>query len=206
MVICTSPQLFAACRVLHRQISPRHPPYALTILACVRFTPWPSWLFKISLDLLSFLRYVGKIHINEIFFRIFSSIQFSKSRHLVLRCFPDWVSGWWRWGESNSWPSACKADALPAELHPHSGSMLWRCWFFGMLSFFDGFLFFFVFSLSVWCDLWVRENVVGLTRLELVTSRLSGVRSNQLSYRPIFLCSSRLAFFLLAHEPASIVY
>ena len=37
-----------------------------------------------------------KIHVNEIFFRIFSSIQFSKSRHLVLRCFPDWVSGWWR--------------------------------------------------------------------------------------------------------------
>ena len=28
--------------------------------------------------------------------------------------------------------------------------------------------------------------VVGLTRLELVTSRLSGVRSNQLSYRPIY--------------------
>ena len=26
--------------------------------------------------------------------------------------------------------------------------------------------------------------MVGLTRLELVTSRLSGVRSNQLSYRP----------------------
>ena len=29
--------------------------------------------------------------------------------------------------------------------------------------------------------------MVGLTRLELVTSRLSGVRSNQLSYRPICL-------------------
>ena len=28
-------------------------------------------------------------------------------------------SKWWRWGGSNSWPSACKADALPAELHPH---------------------------------------------------------------------------------------
>ena len=30
-----------------------------------------------------------------------------------------------------------------------------------------------------------EENVVGLTRLELVTSRLSGVRSNRLSYEPI---------------------
>ena len=27
---------------------------------------------------------------------------------------------WWRWGESNSWPPACKADALPTELHPHT--------------------------------------------------------------------------------------
>ena len=31
----------------------------------------------------------------------------------------------------------------------------------------------------------IRKNMVGLTRLELVTSRLSGVRSNQLSYKPI---------------------
>ena len=26
---------------------------------------------------------------------------------------------WWRWGGSNSCPPACKAGALPAELHPH---------------------------------------------------------------------------------------
>ena len=31
-----------------------------------------------------------------------------------------------------------------------------------------------------------RSIMVGLTRLELVTSRLSGVRSNQLSYRPAY--------------------
>ena len=68
-----------------------------------------------------------------------------------------------------------------------------------MVLFFKAFSIVFSFSFA-----W--KNVVGLTRLELVTSRLSGVRSNQLSYRPIFLCSSRLAFFLLAHEPASIVY
>ena len=44
-------------------------------------------------------------------------------------------------------------------------------------------LFFKAFSI-VFSFAW--KNVVGLTRLELVTSRLSGVRSNQLSYRPIF--------------------
>ena len=29
-LICSSPQLIAACHVLHRRLVPRHPPYALT--------------------------------------------------------------------------------------------------------------------------------------------------------------------------------
>ena len=28
------------------------------------------------------------------------------------------VRYWWRWWESNPWPPACRAGALPAELHP----------------------------------------------------------------------------------------
>ena len=39
-----------------------------------------------------------------------------------LRTFPEHASGacrWWRWRESNPWPPACRAGALPAELHPH---------------------------------------------------------------------------------------
>ena len=36
-----------------------------------------------------------------------------RSNHLSYAPF------WWRWGGSNSWPPACKAGALPAELHPH---------------------------------------------------------------------------------------
>ena len=48
-----------------------------------------------------------------------------------------------------------------------------------MVLFFKAFSIVFSFSFA-----W--KNVVGLTRLELVTSRLSGVRSNQLSYRPIY--------------------
>jgi hypothetical protein len=28
------------------------------------------------------------------------------------------ISKWWRWRESNPRHSACKADALPTELHP----------------------------------------------------------------------------------------
>ena len=34
-VTCTSPQLIAAYRVLHRLIWPRHPPYALTYLTYI---------------------------------------------------------------------------------------------------------------------------------------------------------------------------
>ena len=26
---------------------------------------------------------------------------------------------WWRWWDSNPWPPACRAGALPTELHPH---------------------------------------------------------------------------------------
>ena len=37
---------------------------------------------------------------------------------------------WWRWRDSNPWPPACRAGALPTELHPHiegrSNSEKWR--------------------------------------------------------------------------------
>ena len=29
------------------------------------------------------------------------------------------TTDWWRWWGSNPWPPACRAGALPAELHPH---------------------------------------------------------------------------------------
>ena len=35
-LICSSPKLFAACRVLHRLLMPRHPPCALISLTCRR--------------------------------------------------------------------------------------------------------------------------------------------------------------------------
>ena len=50
--------------------------------------------------------------------------------------------------------------------------------------------------------------MVGLTRLELVTSRLSGVRSNLLSYKPSF-CMKYILFYagarLFSHAVSSIV-
>ena len=63
MAICASPQLFAACRVLLRQISPRHPPYALSILT------YGTYFVCVHLDLLalSFLQCARNISLNEIF-------------------------------------------------------------------------------------------------------------------------------------------
>ena len=67
---------------------------------------------------------------------------------------------WWRLTESNRWPPACKAGALPTKLSPQLINKLMSL----------------IFRTS--------SVVVGLTRLELVTPRLSSVCSNQLSYRP----------------------
>ena len=37
------------------------------------------------------------------------------------------LAGWWRWWDSNPWPPACRAGALPTELHPHTtGSFLFK--------------------------------------------------------------------------------
>ena len=41
-----------------------------------------------------------------------------------LRLFSSSISSrispwWWRWWDSNPWPPACRAGALPTELHPH---------------------------------------------------------------------------------------
>ena len=44
MAICASPKLFAACRVLHRLLVPRHPPYTLISLTCC----FSSLLFLIN--------------------------------------------------------------------------------------------------------------------------------------------------------------
>jgi hypothetical protein len=66
--------------------------------------------------------------------------------------------GWWSQTGSNRRPPACKAGALPVELWPHHrlpGVPRTAC-----------------------------LKLVGPGRLELPTSRLSGVRSNHLSYGP----------------------
>ena len=69
---------------------------------------------------------------------------------------------WWSWTGLNRRPPACKAGALPAELQPLQQNPARMS---GARN--------------------TSDKVVGLERLELSTSRLSGVRSNHLSYRPL---------------------
>ena len=80
---------------------------------------------------------------------------------------------WWSQTGSNRRPHACKARALPTELWPLMRQLQRQA-----------------VVRSIWpqgvhtqvCHL---GSVVGPGRLELPTSRLSGVCSNQLSYRPL---------------------
>ena len=72
------------------------------------------------------------------------------------RLSPSTKQKWWSRSGSNRRPVACKATALPTELRPR----------------------------YVWRPSHHIRAMVGLGRFELPTSRLSGVRSNQLSYRP----------------------
>ena len=101
----------------------------------------------------------------------------------------------WRWQGSNLQPPACKAGALPVELHPRTAwrkseaqnpkfqtnsksqfsnaqnvlnirvSVIWYCFGFRYSNF-------------------EFSKPVGPGRVELPTLRLSGARSNQLSYEP----------------------
>ena len=95
-----------------------------------------------------------------------------------LRCAP-WVirrpasAGWWSQTESNRRHPACKAGALPTELWPHSNRNSAK----PRRAVGDA-----VLRLRTPSE---PEVLVGPGRLELPTLRLSGVRSNHLSYGPM---------------------
>ena len=133
---CSYPCLFAAYRVLHRLLAPRHPPYALVHLTYLR-----SFAFVFANVICLNPKMLGSIH----FKLIREANSFNEVRTFVLTIV------------------SVNDKSLTAYLY--------------------GEFVFFAFLLL--CS-FQRSIMVGLTRLELVTSRLSGVRSNQLSYRPIY--------------------
>jgi hypothetical protein len=84
---------------------------------------------------------------------------------------------WWSRSGSNRRPEACKATALPTELRPQNSAVgsrqsavvpRRRC------------------HSTADCPLPTAQELVGPGRLELPTLRLSGVRSNHLSYGPLW--------------------
>ncbi len=96
---------------------------------------------------------------------------------------------WWSQTGSNRRPHACKARALPTELWPRL-----RQGFGGQA----------LFGFHV-CEArppkLQRRKMVGPGRLELPTLRLSGVRSNHLSYRPMAAAQATLGAPGLAIAP-----
>ena len=149
-LICSSPQLFAACHVLRRLPMPRHSLCALFSLNfsdnisryCPRFLVIDSFelvtFFRLAIFVVSFTNLNGKTFISVLF------------------------------------------------TNP--------VWFFSIICSFA----YSVFNEHLIPRVYSRE-LVGLDGLEPSTSRLSGARSNHLSYRPVYIryCSTgfRLLFF-----------
>ena len=138
---------------------PRHSPYALysLILGSLNYMRFLKFLPNYGKTLKKSIWYLLCL-----VFKVLFSVRKNTFEKLLLT---SQNYSWWRWGESNSWPPACKAGALRTELHPHSVSSR------------------------------ASQIVVGLSGLEPPTSRLSGVRSNHLSYKPS-------GFYLIFTEPS----
>ena len=147
------------------------------------------FLFDVLLSFLIFLRLISvfgfqgttltvfishssvlpRLRTRNLWLLVLKSIQmlFASSSHIwkqAFICSSSRKTLEWRRRDSNSWPPAWKAGALPTELRPQ---LLFRA----------GYI------IKVF-------RPVGLRRLELPTSRLSGVRSNRLSYKPINLAAT----------------
>ena len=88
---------------------------------------------------------------------------------------------WWSRTGSNRRPEACKATALPTELRPHDFCRAKIYWPAALCL-----------QSARGHRLITNLIMVGLGRFELPTSRLSGVRSNQLSYRPMIFAKQNI--------------
>ena len=156
--------------VLHRLLAPRHPPEALSSLTTSsRIHPSPCSPSLASrpepatraLDA-TFHYFRARRHLTAT--AAFARYSIVRERARVARRGTGAsADSQWSWTDSNRRHLPCKGSALPAELQPRLGAGL------------DA-------NQSQSCT--VSWRLVGLGRLELPTSRLSGVRSNQLSYRP----------------------
>ena len=79
----------------------------------------PSCWFCLPLPLLVFSnREDGILNLKLDFVELLEFSRPSTSAIFASRLMP-LTENWWRWRDSNPWPPACRAGALPTELHPH---------------------------------------------------------------------------------------
>jgi hypothetical protein len=142
-----SPQLIAACYVLHRLCAPRHPPDALALtldrsafVPCPEIKPargrlrmkllLPRWYFAISIWCLSDPPVVqtGKSRLHNVKYP--NQVAWVTLAGSKLFSFPSFKRclhqlRWWSRSGSNRRPEACKATALPTELRPRIKIRWW---------------------------------------------------------------------------------
>jgi hypothetical protein len=211
-LVRSSPWLIAAYHVLHRLSAPRHPPDALRSLDRSHYQ-CPSRCIQPSLgrpdaDVIDKKdQFLCRICLNGNAVKpcrprsaaapserggqtnpYLHDVKDANGSRRIRNCFTgpqplptDPLTEWWSQTGSNRRPPACKAGALPTELWPRSErhpAMIQS----------DPSRRRQAQRAAVEAPTAVNppgpERLVGLGRLELPTSRLSGVRSNHLSYRP----------------------
>jgi hypothetical protein len=108
-LVCSSPQLIAAYRVLRRLSEPRHPPCALNCFK--KFGNCRCYLRQIKklLRITTCYPNMSKSYsILDFWFLIFDFKNLQSESKIWL----------WRISESNRWPLACKANALASWANP----------------------------------------------------------------------------------------
>ena len=101
--------------------------FDLSDIFCMQFSRYISAMMRSSITLYLSTRKTSFSSLMGIL-QMPSPARSSKRPHINIQRSPD-LSGSdirfiakWRWRDSNSWPPACKAGALPTELHPHNES------------------------------------------------------------------------------------
>ena len=168
-----SPALIAACHVLLRLSTPRHPSEALQRLIVSQQNPcmadpppgkrWGAGPRLVLLARRCLLEPDLKAYEGPV--KFFLHNVNAASPRAGRKLFPRSARPWWSQTESNRRHPACKAGALPTELWPRSRNVAKPRRAVGA------------------CHAASPAELVGPGRLELPTSRLSGVRSNQAELR-----------------------
>ena len=193
MLICSSPRLIAACHVLHRLLMPRHSPYALFRLNFLqsflcsfsRFSwiAWVSWTFFRFVNscekVLSFcLNFYSTFRWNCILPKLERPIKFYFANLVKIIC-----------------PLICSFLTLQYTLFGFQWAYIWNTLCFKCQVSLDGWTPSLCLRKAVKLDLSLEVSLrdlvadfyrlVGSSGLEPPTSRLSGARSNHLSYEPM---------------------